>query len=190
MRRMADRSCNSPLTPEARERIRKAWPKIIREIAAGSRVAATWAKHGIAPHEKRAWLAHEPGTKAEWDEAREESADAFMDLAMNEAMANYDKESAQHVRTRIDTLKWAARIRNPRLYGDRQAIDMTVKSVDLTRVIQDAQARLVAARQPRVIEGEVSRPQIAQAIESVALRAVEQSALAAHNAERDVDSLM
>ena len=57
-----------------------------------------------------------------------------------------------HARTRIDTLKWAARIRNPRLYGDKAQLDVNVKHVDLTRIIQEANARLAQARAPRTLD--------------------------------------
>ena len=129
-----------------------------------------------------------PEREKEWQIAREQSADYFADRVLE--VANNPDADSGIARVRMDAYRWLASKRNPHVYSDKQTVNLNVKTVDLTRVIQDAQARLAAARQPRVIEGEVSRPQIAQAIESVALRAVEQSALAAHNAERDVDSLM
>jgi hypothetical protein len=55
---------------------------------------------------------------------------------------------------KVDTLKWAARIRNPRLYGDKAQLDVNVRTLDLTRIISDAQARLAASR---IIEGHVIR---------------------------------
>jgi hypothetical protein len=63
-----------------------------------------------------------------------------------------DGLAAQHARTRIDTLKWAARVRNPRVYSEKQTVDLNVRSVDLTAIIRDANARLAQAREPRLIE--------------------------------------
>ncbi|HEY5636269.1 MAG TPA: hypothetical protein VIS77_05155, partial [Burkholderiales bacterium] len=65
-----------------------------------------------------------------------------------------------HARMRVDTLKWAARIRNPRLYGDKAQLDVNVRTVDLTRIIEAANARLAAAQAARaghVVEGTLVR---------------------------------
>jgi hypothetical protein len=58
-------------------------------------------------------------------------------------------------RVHVDTLKWAARIRNPRAYSDKSSIDVNVRTVDLTRIISEANARLAAREAGRVIEGTV-----------------------------------
>lgn len=141
------------ISEETRERIRKAWPDVLAGLAAGELVRDVLARNGISIGEKRAFILGEPGAKEAWDEAREASADAFMDQALE--TANNPTDDAAHARTRIDTLKWAARIRNPRLYGDKAQLDVNVRTVDLTRIIQDANARLAAAREPRTIEGQV-----------------------------------
>ena len=141
------------ISEETRERVRKAWPDVLAGLANGELVRAVLVRHGISDPVKRAFLATEPGAQEDWDRAREASADAFMDQALE--TANNPTDDAAHARTRIDTLKWAARIRNPRLYGDKQVLDVNVRTVDLTRIIQDANARLAAAREPRVIEGAV-----------------------------------
>lgn len=140
---------------ETRARIRAAWPDIIARLAGGELVRDVMRSHGISDGEKRAFLATEPGAREDWEDAREASADAFMDEAI--ATAYSDVKDAAHARTKIDTLKWAARIRNPRLYSDKSTIDVNVKTVDLTKIIQDANARLANARQPQVIDGTAER---------------------------------
>ena len=62
---------------------------------------------------------------------------------------------AAHARNAIDTLKWAAKVRNPRTYSDKQQLDVNIKTVDLTKIINDANARLAASKAGRVIEGTV-----------------------------------
>lgn len=146
---MADR-----IGPETRERIRQAWPTILADIAAGELVGPSIAKHGLSNGELRAWRATEPGTQDEWEAAREASADAFADMALQ--VASSPAKDAAHARTYVDTLKWAARTRNPRRYGEKQQVDLNVRTIDLTRIIADANARLSAARQ-QAIEGEVLR---------------------------------
>ena len=146
------------ISDETRARIAQAWPDVCAALADGELVSKVLEAHAITQTQKRVYLAETPGARREWDDAREASADAYMDRALEEAMANYSKEEAGHARTRIDTLKWAARIRNPRLYGDKAQLDVNVRTVDLTRIISEAQARLEASRiVGRVIEHEGAR---------------------------------
>lgn len=152
-----------------RERVRAAWPTVLLELAAGDLVRDVLGRAGIADSVKRAYLDTEPGARKQWDEAREASADAFYDEALaiarklpassagNGAQSGDTRErpalDSNERRLLVDTLKWAARIRNPRLYSDKQTLDVNVRTVDLTRIIQDANARLAQARAPALIEG-------------------------------------
>ena len=150
----------SGISKETRERISQHWPEILTALAAGELVAPLLARYGISRGEQRAYMA-DLARKAEWEEAREQSAHAFLEEAMEVARTpNSTPVGAADARTRIDTLKWAARIRNPRLYGDKAQLDVNVRTVDLTRIIQDANARLAAAQAGRIIEGAVLRPEL------------------------------
>lgn len=135
------------------DKVRAAWPEILVGLASGDLVKDLLATHQLSRNAVSRLILSDPKARQEWEEAREASADAFMDEAMTIARSEVDRERAQHAKTHIDTLKWAARIRNPRLYGDRSAIDLNVKTIDLTRIIQDANARLMAAQQGRIING-------------------------------------
>ena len=119
-------------------------------LADGELVRDALEQHGITRDMLRAFLVLEPGAQKEWDAARERSADAFMDQALD--AANNRALDPAHARVKIDTLKWAARIRNPRLYGDKAQLDVNVRTIDLTRIIDAANQRLEAARAGRVIE--------------------------------------
>ena len=152
---------------ETAARIAAAWPDLLNEIAAGAEVRKALSSAGITRGMIRAYLAETPGARAQWDDAREASADAFMDEALAVAMDNISKDDASHARTRIDTLKWAARIRNPRLYGDKAQLDVNVRTVDLTRIIEAANARLAAAQAPRVVEGEVMRAALPASLKEI-----------------------
>ena len=127
------------------------WPVMCARLAAGDLVRDVYEAVGISPFEAAMVKASNAALRVTWDQAREASADALFDEAMNNARADVDKELAQHVRTRIDTLKWAARIRNPRLYGDKAQLDVNVRAVDLTAIIRDANARLANASTMRVV---------------------------------------
>lgn len=141
--------------PETTERIAAAWPDILEQIADGAQVNQAIAEAGFTRGMIRAYLANTPGARAAWDDAREQSADSFMEQALE--VANNPTDDAAHARTRIDTLKWAARIRNPRTYSDKAQLDVNVRTVDLTRIIEAANARLAAAQAGRVIEAESVR---------------------------------
>lgn len=135
-----------------REAIRKAWPDILLALATGALVKPTLDKHGLSRMQVHAMMLEVPAMRAEWESAREQSADALYEQALECALEDHHKDLAQHVRTRIDTLKWAARIRNPRLYGDKAQLDVNVKTVDLTAIIVAAQQRLAAAQRPRELD--------------------------------------
>ena len=140
------------ISDETRARINAAWPAMCARLAAGDLVKDIYSDAGISAFQAATFKAMNPAQRALWDQARAASADAYMDEAMAQARADVNKELAQHVRTRIDTLKWAARIRNPAMYSDKSQVDVNVRTVDLTRIIQDANARLIAQQQGRVIE--------------------------------------
>jgi hypothetical protein len=142
------------ISVEAAAKVRAAWPAIVQGFAAGELVKDVLARAGVTSDVLYAYMRAEPGARREWEDAREESGHAFMDRALDEAFATVDKEYAQHVRTRIDTLKWAARVRNPKAYSDKATLDVNVRTVDLTRIISDANARLAAQRQGRIINAE------------------------------------
>ena len=140
------------ISDNTRQRIAAAWPDLLTRFAAGELIRDVLKDLGFSRSEVSAYKLQTPGAVAEWDEAREASADALFDEALEEGRKDVDKFLAQHVRTRIDALKWAARIRNPRMYGDKAQLDVNVRTVDLTRIIQDANARLAASKEGRVIE--------------------------------------
>lgn len=141
-----------------RETVAAAWPAFLDALADGQEVGKACKAHGFTHRQLRTWLSEQPAAvRQEYELAREESADALMDEAMNLARTNIDKEFATHARTRIDTLKWAARIRNPRLYGDKTTMDVNVKHVDLAGIIAAANARLLAARQPVMLPDAIAQ---------------------------------
>lgn len=158
------------ISEQTRAQIRMAWPDILARLAAGDLVKD--ATKPFSRQEIACYRLTEPNAQAEWDSAREQSADAFMDEAMDIARARAEPlrdmkgelilgkdgqpliipTDSAHARTHIDTLKWAARIRNPRLYGDKAQLDVNVRTVDLTRIISEANARLAAGSRGRIIE--------------------------------------
>ena len=126
-------------------RVAEAWPAILNDVASGAIIKTALAARGLTYGQVYAYVQSAPCARKQWEDAREESAGAFMDEALDVVRSKTD--DASHARTRVDTLKWAARIRNPRQYSDKSQVDVNVRTVDLTRIISDAQARLTAQRQ-------------------------------------------
>lgn len=135
---------NTRIGAALRARIDKAWPDIIAALAAGQMVADVLEMAGLKRDHLFAYMRENPAAREEWESAREASADALFDQVL-ETASNARLDPA-HARMRCDALKWAARIRNPRLYGDKAQLDVNVRTVDLTRIISDANARLAQAR--------------------------------------------
>lgn len=148
------------LTKENRAKLAEQWDSVLLRLAAGELIKDIASDLGVTPQAFAAYRLEDPRRKAEWETARELSADSLFDEVLREARRNdVTRDNAQHIRNRIDALKWAARIRNPRLYSDKIGVDMTVKTVDLTQIIRDAQARLAARTAERVIDGTLCNPE-------------------------------
>ena len=135
---------------QVQARIAAAWPSMLASLASGELIKDILARAGFNRDQVSAYKLSVPGAKAQWDEARAASADAFMDEALDSARSTM--ADPQATRVLIDTLKWAARIRNPAMYSDKSQLDVNVKTIDLTRIIQDANARLIAQQQGRIID--------------------------------------
>lgn len=134
----------SRISPETRERIREAWPHVLDMIAGGEEIRVALASNLITRDMIRAYMATEPGTREEWNEAKRDSADSFFDEVRK--IANNPRDDPAAARVSIDGWKWLAAKRNPAEYNDKAQLDVNVRSVDLTRIISDAQARLEASR--------------------------------------------
>lgn len=159
------------ISDDTRARIAAAWLDIIAQIEARGVIGPILREYGFTRDQMTCYVLTTPGAKADWDAAKESSADSFADRALDIALNPYEiithdhngeplttphiiKADPAHARNAIDTLKWAARIRNPRTYSDKSSIDLNVKTVDLTAIIRDANARLAAAHSVgRIIEG-------------------------------------
>ncbi len=130
--------------------VAQAWSNLLDGIAAGDMVKDVLARNGLTYNQVRVYLRAHPQVRTEWDDAREASADAFMDEAFS--IARQPAADPSHARTLVDLCKWGARIRNPRAYSDKSIVDLNVKTVDLTSIIRDANARLAAQQQGRIID--------------------------------------
>lgn len=162
------------ISDETRARCAAHWDEILDAIRYTGLIAPVLRKVGVSRAVIHAYMDSTPGATAQWNAAKETSGDAFaeqaLELALNPSqVVTKDKDGnvlpepliipmdAAHARTAVDTLKWAAKVRNPRQYSDKSSIDLSVKTVDLTAIIRDANARLAAAQAGRIIAGESVR---------------------------------
>lgn len=67
----------------------------------------------------QSWIRKNPTFAARYAHTRASSAEALEHEAIEESYGATDKDSAAAARVRVDTLKWAAAKRNPRLYADK-----------------------------------------------------------------------
>lgn len=135
---------NARISAETAARIAAAWPQLLQAIADGRPIGESTRALGFSPDMLRAYRRDNPDAAADWELARQQSADAFAD----DILATIDNSvlDPQSARVRVDALKWLAAKRNPRVYSDRVDHNVNVRTVDLTRVIADARARVEARR--------------------------------------------
>ena len=149
---------------ETRARIATAWPDLIQAMAAGEIMAPHYEKAKVSADQVRVWrMDHGPGglREAEWQAARQQSADAYADRVVD--IANNPGSDGAIARVRMDAFRWLASKRNPHAYSDKSQVDVNVRTIDLTRILSEAQQRLSAARAVgRVVEGEVLRAAVPQ----------------------------
>lgn len=137
---------------ETRARIAGAWPILLDALETGVPFGPLLDQAGISRGQVAAYRIENAQADKEWSTSREAGADAFADQIHQ--IANSPGADANAARVKIQALQWLASKRNPRVYSDKQDITMTVRTVDLTAIIQAANARLAATRQPVTIEHE------------------------------------
>jgi hypothetical protein len=141
---------------ETRARIAAAWPDILADIASGELIRDVLKKNALSLGMVRGYRDSTPGAGDQWNQAKADSADAFFDEAI--AIAYNPGVDAASARVKADLFKWLAGKRNPRDYSDKATLDVNVRTVDLTRIITEANARLEASRMlGQTIEGEALR---------------------------------
>lgn len=133
---------------------------ICERIAQGESLREICAAEDM-PHRRTVlrWMRNDPSLSHQYAHAREEQADLIVDeiLAIaddargdwsdGENGPRFNAENVQRSRLRIEARKWQASKLAPKVYGDRQFLDMSVKVEDLSdeeldRQIAQLQAEL------------------------------------------------
>lgn len=135
------------ISEETRERIAEAWPSILDAVGAGELgvtvEAAAKLLAGVGIRSVQRYALQTPGARDELDQALRDGADALIERLPSLIMAETD---ARRARVLVDTLFRIAAARDPKRYGQKASMTLDVRTVDLTRIISDAQARLEASR--------------------------------------------
>ena len=140
------------ISVEKRAKIDGIWPAILQAIRDGARIDHTAAAYDLTRADLWAYRHGKPDLVAAWYDAIKDSADSFVDQ-MVDVMSQADG-NAKGARVKAGILQWIAEKRDPDRYGQRTRADINVKTVDLTAIIKDANARLAAAKEPKLVQGD------------------------------------
>jgi hypothetical protein len=131
------------ISAETVARIEREWAGLLAKVAEGEPIGASIRAVGLSPDMVRIYRGMKPQRDVEWQRAREQSADAFADKVVDVVDGNGDPADK---RVKMDAYRWIAAKRNPKQYSDKAQLDINVKTVDLTRIIEAANARLASVR--------------------------------------------
>lgn len=132
-----------------------AWDDIMARISGGETVFDACAAHGLTRAMLWAYRADSEQLREAWKDALRDSADALFDEML--ATARNSRLDSRHARVKCNALMWAAEKRDPDRYAPRSKHDLTVKTLDLSPILQRAEARLRAAAQ-HAVDAEIIQP--------------------------------
>lgn len=129
---------------------------ICQQVAAGKSLREALRKKGMpGMHKFYDYVEGEPGRAEQYARARQRGMELHIDGIIDLA-DSATPENAHVVRIQVDTRKWIASKLLPRVYGDRQQLDINVELPDLGERLRTAKRRAMEAASGRVIEGTVS----------------------------------
>lgn len=105
------------------------------------------------------WKRENPEFAAAWAQARLNSAEGCELQSLKQALTASDNTNASAAKVRAEAWAWAAKMRNPRVYGDRQIISgdpdnpLIVERAAQTRAELIARLEAMARPEPLTIEG-------------------------------------
>ena len=135
--------------PNAIENI---WPPILEAIANGQSLASILRREGMPSY---AWaklqLRSNTELRKQYDQALEDRGDRLaeelIELAFNKLPDDLDGRAqaawVQHLRVKIDVLKWTASKLRPRAYGERLDVSFTNTQISITGALEMAEKRVI-----------------------------------------------
>lgn len=101
---------------------------------------------GVSPGTLINWLASDPDRSARAREARIAAARSYDDMAEEELRKAEDPFSLAKARELASHFRWKASKADPRVYGEKLAVDQNVKFYDLTEEQIDAKLAALNAK--------------------------------------------
>jgi hypothetical protein len=90
----------------------------------------------------RKWLRSSPEFATQYARAYEASAHSLADEALRVVRSANDAETSQVARVRLDAIKWLAGKRNPKVYGEKQQLELSGELNLAGRSEDDLRSRL------------------------------------------------
>lgn len=141
------------ISEETRARIAAVWEQILDAVATCEMTVeqAAGKLAGVGVRSVQRYARETKGARAELDAALLDGAELMVARIPSVILETPD---ARRARVLAEYLWKIAASRDPARYGQQSRVDLNVRTVDLTQIVRDAQARLEAARARPAIEGE------------------------------------
>jgi hypothetical protein len=127
------------------------WPAILDAIANGQSLTSILGREGMPSYSwAKLQLRSDPELRKKYDQALEDRGDRLaeelIELAFTKLPDHLDGRAqsawVQHLRVKIDVLKWTASKLRPRIYGERIDVSFSNTQISITQALELAQARV------------------------------------------------
>ena len=128
------------------------WPTILDAIANGQSLSSILRREGMPSYSwAKLQLRTDPDLRKQYDQALEDRGDRLaeelIELAFTKLPDNLDGRAqsawVQHLRVKIDVLKWTASKLRPRVYGERIDVSVTNTQISITNALEMAEKRVI-----------------------------------------------
>ena len=134
------------------------WESILTQMAEGHSLSAILRQEGMPSYSYcKEKLREDTELRRRYDQAIEDRADRLADeliaLAWTPPPPDLDGRGmsawVQHLRVKIDVLKWTASKLKPRTWGDRLDVSVTHEQISITKVLEEAKKRVDSIANPK-----------------------------------------
>ena len=134
--------------PNAKEEV---WPSILDAIANGRSLSSILRREGMPSYSwAKLQLRTDLELRKQYDQALEDRGDRLaeelIELAFTQLPDDLDGRAqsawVQHLRVKIDVLKWTASKLRPRVYSERIDVSVTNTQISITQALELANARV------------------------------------------------
>lgn len=128
------------------------WPAILDAIANGQSLSSILRREGMPSYSwAKQQLRNNAELRQQYDQALEDRGDRLaeelIELAFTKLPDDLDGRAqsawVQHLRVKIDVLKWTASKLRPRVYGERIDVSVTNTQISITSALEMAEKRVI-----------------------------------------------